>query len=451
MDRAWASGSRDHCRRHAFPSRPNRGLLGAEINLEARACWSAVFSVEGLTAPIFVWLEETDAPTAQHATDMAGVPEHKWTMVWQTRLDGADPVADWGLVLRTIGLSWPGTPAVHDVELSRWIMREEMMEPLLADEELEPAVESLWWVSASQREPGSPAWLKTSGMNRLGLPELEFLEVPVPLVPTTAHLLDELAARIVEDGPPPPGTRMAVGPELELRAVPPREVLPVLPANMPGQAADREPDAPPSIVFTGPEKVGATRPTWPPATSVLQRLADEPCVVYRATRNTKRRAHLARQTWDDLGMIHAKLARLDTKAMFAVKAVFGPESAREHCWLRVDTLEGNAASGVLDADTQMVPGLQEGVSTSQPRRNLWCVVLNDKRFDPESVPALWRVIDELSQNLTLGGKVLGERPASFSYPLCRVGPGLNPCSCSIPETSSRAAMGRMVQTPSLQS
>ena len=188
---------------------------------------------------------------------------------------------------------------------------------------------------------------------------------------------------------------MAVGPELELRAVPPREVLPVLAANMPGQVADREPDAPPSIVFTGPEKVGATKPTWPPATSVLQRLADEPCVVYRATRSTKRRAHLARQTWDDLGMIHAKLARLDTKAMFAIKAVFGPESAREHCWLRIDTLEGNTASGVLDADTQMVPGLQEGDAHRVNRDEIsdWCVVLNDKRFDPESVPALWRAVD----------------------------------------------------------
>jgi len=150
-------------------------------------------------------------------------------------------------------------------------------------------------------------------------------------------------------------------------------------------------------VFTGPEKVGATRPTWPPATSVLQRLADEPCVVYRATRSTKRRAHLARQTWDDLGMIHAKLARLDTKAMFAVKAVFGPESAREHCWLRIDTLEGNTASGVLDADTQMVPGLQEGDAHRVNRDEIsdWCVVLNDKRFDPESVPALWRAVDAL--------------------------------------------------------
>jgi len=374
-------------------------LLAADIAPEDTGLlWSAVFSVEGLTAPIFVWLEETDAPTAQHANDMAGVPEHQWTMVWQTRLDGADPVADWGLVLRTIGLSWPGTPAVHDVELSRWIIREEMVEPLLTDEELEPAVESLWWVSASQREPGSPAWLKTSGMNRLGLPELEFLEVPVPLVPTTAHLLDELAARIAEDGPPPPGTRMAVGPELELRVVSPREVLPVLPANMPGQAADREPDAPPSIVFTGPEKVGATKPTWPPATSVLQRLAEEPCVVYRATRSTKRRAHLARQTWGDLGMIHAKLARLNTKALFAVKAIFGPESAREHCWLRVDMLEANAASGVLDADTRMVPGLQEGDVHRVNRDEIsdWCVVLNDRRFDPESVPALWRAVDALS-------------------------------------------------------
>ena len=43
--------------------------------------------------------------------------------------------------------------------------------------------------------------------------------------------------------------------------------------------------------------------------------------------------------------------------MFAIKAVFGPESAREHCWLRIDTLEGNTASGVLDADTQMAEDL----------------------------------------------------------------------------------------------
>ena len=368
-------------------------LLGAEIGPEDTGLlWSAVFSVEGLTAPIFVWLEETDAPTAQHATDMAGVPEHKWTMVWQTRLDGADPVADWGLVLRTIGLSWPGTPAVHDVELSRWIMREEMVEPLLADEELEPAVESLWWVSASQREPGSPAWLKTSGMNRLGLPELEFLEVPVPLVPTTAHLLDELAARIAEDGPPPPGTRMAVGPELELRAVPPREVLPVLPANMPGQAADREPDA----TFN---RVHGPREGWCDQTHVAtrdQRLAafgrrtlcglsgdpkhQTPCSF--GPPNVGRPWHDPREVGPSRHQSHVRR-----------QGRFWSRAAREHCWLRIDTLEGNAASGVLDADTRMVPGLQEGDAHRVNRDEIsdWCVVLNDKRFDPESVPALWRV------------------------------------------------------------
>ena len=241
----------------------------------------------------------------------------------------------------------------------------------LLGEELEPAVESLWWVSASQREPGSPAWLKTSGMNRLGLPELEFLEVPVPLVPTTAHLLDELAARIAEDGPPPPGTRMAVGPELELRAVPPREVLPVLPANMPGQAADREPDAPPSIVFTGPEKVGATRPTWPPATSVLQRLADEPCVVYRATRNTKRRAHLARQTWDDLGMIHAKLARPAPKPCSPSRP---PRSRKAHENIVgfVSTRLGQRRIGVLDADAGWFRVFKRAMLKSLRRNSDWC-------------------------------------------------------------------------------
>ena len=374
-------------------------LLGAEMGPEdSGLLWSAVFSMEGLAAPIFVWLEETDQPTVQHAADAAGVPEHQWTMVWQTRLEGKDAVADWGMILRTIGWSWPGTPAIHDVELSRWVMREEIVEPLLANESLEPALESLWWVSASQRESGSPAWLKTSGLNRLGLPELEFLEVPVSLVPTAAHLLDELAARIAEDGPPPPGTRMAVGPELELRAFPPREVLSVLPQDTPGQLSDREPDAPPSIVFTGPEKIGATRPTWPPATRVLQRLADETCVVYRATRSTKRRAHLARQTWDELGMIHAKMTRLDVKALVAVKAAFGPESAREHCWLRVEALQGNCASGVLDSDAHMVPGLNEGDIHQVNRDEIsdWCVVLEEKRFDPENVPALWRFIDGIS-------------------------------------------------------
>ena len=374
-------------------------LHGAEVGPEdSGLLWSAVFTIEGLAAPIFVWLEETDTPAAQHAAEAAGVPEHQWTMVWQTRLEGKDAVMEWGMVLRTIGWSWPGTPAVHDLELSRWIMREDVLEPLLADQQLEPAIESLWWVSASQRMQDAPAWLKTNGMNRLGLPELEFLEVPVSLVPTTAHLLDELAARIVEDGPPPPGTRMAIGPEMELRAVPPREVLHVLPPEMPGQLDDREPDAPPSIVFTGPEKIGATRATWPPATNILQRLAEEPCVVYRSTRTTKRRSHLAQQSWDELGMIHAKLKRLGVEALVAVKAVFGPEASREHCWVRISTLQGNSVTGVLDADTRIVPGLKAGDTHQVNREEIsdWCVVLDQSRFDPESLPALWRAVDALS-------------------------------------------------------
>ena len=45
-------------------------LLGAQMGPEdSGLLWSAVFSVEGLAAPIFVWLEETDAPTAKHAAD----------------------------------------------------------------------------------------------------------------------------------------------------------------------------------------------------------------------------------------------------------------------------------------------------------------------------------------------------------------------------------------------
>ena len=97
-------------------------------------------------------------------------------------------------------------------------------------------------------------------------------------------------------------------------------------------------------------------------------------------------------------MVHAKMARLDAKALVAVKAAFGPESAREHCWLRLDTLEGNTASGVLDADARMVPGLQQGDTHKVNRDEIsdWCVVLNEARFDPESVPALWRAVDALN-------------------------------------------------------
>ena len=120
----------------------------------------------------------------------------------------------------------------------------------------------------------------------------------------------------------------------------------------------------------------------------------------RATRSTKRRAHLARQTWDDLGMIYAKINRLDVQALVAIKAGFGPEGAREHCWLRIAKLEGNTASGVLDADARVVPGLQEGDThtINQDQISDWCVVLNEERFDPESVPALWRVVDKISQS-----------------------------------------------------
>ena len=94
------------------------------------------------------------------------------------------------------------------------------------------------------------------------------------------------------------------------------------------------------------------------------------------------------------------MTRLDVKALVAIKAAFGPESAREHCWLRVHTLQGNFASGVLDADARMVPGLKEGDTHQVNRDEIsdWCVVLGEKRFDPENVPSLWRCIDGLSQS-----------------------------------------------------
>ena len=84
----------------------------------------------------------------------------------------------------------------------------------LADENLSPQGITLVG-SASQREPGSPAWLKTSGLNRLACQNWNSWKCPFPGANHRA-LLDELAARIAEDGPPHQALRMAVGPELEL-------------------------------------------------------------------------------------------------------------------------------------------------------------------------------------------------------------------------------------------
>ena len=164
-----ASGSRDHCRRHAFPSRPNRGLARCR-DWPRRHGLAVVSSLLGrrTDGPIFVWLEETDAPTAQHATDMAGVPEHKWTMVWQTRLDGK--------TLWLIGAWSCGPLACLGPEPLRFMMLNSR----------DGSCVKRWWslcwptksssprwnrlVGSLRSVSGSPAWLKTSGMNRLGLP-----------------------------------------------------------------------------------------------------------------------------------------------------------------------------------------------------------------------------------------------------------------------------------------
>jgi uncharacterized protein YegJ (DUF2314 family) len=156
------------------------------------------------------------------------------------------------------------------------------------------------------------------------------------------------------------------------------------------------------------------RTTWPK--SVVQAIEKDEAALYVTTRETHRQASRARATWPEFATAFASLRPiLDAQqpkpnanvrlAVFLVKSAFASalqtESDREHLWVQVQRVEGDAAEGTLLNQPLIAAHLKQGMHTRVHRDNIsgWQVLIDGRGFGPDALPQMWRAVDAVRKQV----------------------------------------------------
>lgn len=125
----------------------------------------------------------------------------------------------------------------YDASAERWLPGDRLA--LLAASPARPAASELLRLHQVEGGVRRRAWLHTHGLQRAGVPDLELFGVAPRLVGIASRVLQVVAARLVECGPPLPGETVPVSHDVGLLLLPTREVLKRLRRGTPG-AGTRE-------------------------------------------------------------------------------------------------------------------------------------------------------------------------------------------------------------------
>jgi len=276
---------------------------------DSRIRWAAAIHPETRTGPTrLIWIEDADPTASLGGPD--GVAGADAVVGIETLLPAAnsgDPWAAWldlARSLQAIGVDGP----LLDPITGRWFDPPTIRRLLEArspgaSDGLPLPDEHLWSVRAARLDGGRGVWLATEGLARVGLPELEMLEVPEGLADAAAALIDALAGLACEQ-PPPRDRPWTVGPRLAVAARTPEEVLETIDERSAGSRRHRGGRVPvasgdriDSIVVCGTEPRGRYRRIWTAPIEVLQAVAGG-SAVHRSDRAALRQHHLAQRHLD---------------------------------------------------------------------------------------------------------------------------------------------------------
>lgn len=373
---------------------------------DAAIHWAFSFEVAGRASRVLLWCEA--ARPGQSPDNRA--PDARHLIVVQTLLEPSTPddatraaatkqtvwpasVADFvRLAATSAGAVGPArTRLVFDPELGIVYTPDDCARLFLGD--TAPAGElvderHLYRIELRSRGPGTPMWITTVGLARVGKPELEMLEVPEPLTAAALQLLDALAARFISEDLPHAGVPFEAGVELALALVPAAEAAETVPPEVAGSPADRARFGPvPRAAVCAAGQRGTFRRVWSTPVEALERLMRHDAGLFLSLRIVEVRERLARSTWNDFVKAHATHGASATVAFLVKVARGGGDSdpaagtdiPREHVWIGVDrsTPAGghgsSAHTGALDfaldaiGDWRIV-GLLDGGESIGPDR-----------------------------------------------------------------------------------
>ncbi|MEM7227853.1 MAG: DUF4026 domain-containing protein [Planctomycetota bacterium] len=373
--------------------------------------WAVVLGSAIAPRGAVFWTE----PARPNADDDPAVHGCGWVVGMETMLDADDPLTNFIEHVRWLAESIPEAPAILDVNATTWHHRQTLNEVFLSDE-IEPPASVLWVihaVSADEEDDNhGTAWLHTHGLWRCGVAEMEMLEVPASHANEAAMLLNRVAALMLEETVPAPGTPYEIGTDLFVTFQPWQTVVPYLDENIPGSASDREEtddNAHTGIraVICAVEPKGQYKKIWVWPESVVESLASDEAAVYITRRETERQARIAQATWPQLATAFASLGPIafaegdERQIAFLLKSGFAlsdePDADREHLWFEVKTFKGDEAEATLINDPLLILTMRRGDQMRIERDAVsdWQVITREQTMHPDDVSELWREVDRI--------------------------------------------------------
>ena len=370
--------------------------------------WTAVFELPGLPHPVIIWSEPAK-PIPPGELDNPQAEACKWVLGATAVMDGDDPLSSYTSLVRAVAGSFKDIPAILDVNCTRWHLRHDINRLFLCDD-IEPPAEVLWIIHVVQKSAEiNTGWLHTHGLWRCGRPELELLQIPGEHIGPACELLGTIAELSLDEPLPEPGEPLEVGRELAVTLQPWREAAKFLDHDTPGSIAARQADADDPhqgirAVICESRSPGTRRATrlWPK--DIVLKVQRHEAALYRSQRATDRQAALAQGTWSQLIAAFSSVPdRTPPGWSFLIKAGFADEDlnppTREHLWFDLLRVDGDRAECRLINQPATVPRLNQGdaIWIDAAIVTDWRVCTPSGDFGPDEAAAMWRVVEELTQ------------------------------------------------------
>ena len=390
--------------------------LGAsEIEMRAPerpdASWEILLSlrVEGRTelAQARAWLEPApqdyllDGVSWRGVTqnDLALGQEDQWaigTELWF----GGHPLRDFHAHARLLAALASDVALVLDTNAAlprsgRWLHE-------VALARTPPSPSTLFTIHDVGDSDTGPHWLHTHGLDRVGVIELDALDIPADGAPLVGQLLNALASLFLETGNPEPDQPFFAGEDIELVWLPWQDAVKKLARDLPGSVRDRLDPAHAGqrgVLFRPVE--GPDGRAYESLASYLALLAEDP-LFYVSSYESERMALFASERLPRFLDLFARFGE-ESDWMFLVKLGYDADGAeeredREHLWFRVHGQRPGAVDATLLNEPYRVAKLSEGMRGEHSLDLLsdWGVLCPHGRFSPDNVLELERLLGEQS-------------------------------------------------------
>jgi len=309
----------------------------------------------------------------------------RWLLGIETRLDPARPLSSFQEQLRFASeVAVPGLVALYDD--NALVIRSGRAVEDLCRCTVPPRSSTLYAAHEVEGANGK-WWLHTHGLLRVGLPDLDFVDLPADTLKDAHEFLhvvvDALLARVERDA----NGIITIGDGLQLRLLTLDEAMPVVGQGAVGGPGDRQGE----MSDHAGDRLVILDPVLDVPPIVQMRASGTDATLFKSLEETRRQQKLSQSRWGTFGQLYA-MHRRTGQWRFNVKLAYRQRSRpfHEHLWFEVLGLKPDRIHGRLLNQPIDVPDLRIGqeIWQSLDRMTDWLIVAPDGLYDPEAASVL---------------------------------------------------------------